>query len=70
MKVKKTSKKKRKHKNIIYEMNERKYMPGSRVLLRNEKWKLRKCERQRETVENKSNCEDDRLQETREKYQK
>jgi hypothetical protein len=32
-------------------------------LLRNEKWKLRRCERQTEMEER---CEDDRLQETRE----
>lgn len=40
-------------------------MQGLRGLLRIEKWDLRKCQRT-ETEESKLNCEDDRLQETRE----
>jgi hypothetical protein len=51
-------------------MNERKYTQGLRVLLRNEKWELRKCERQTKTEQNKLKCEDDRLQETRENTRK
>jgi hypothetical protein len=54
------------HVKVMKRTKENTCKQGLRVLLRNETWKVGKCERQTETEENKSNFEYDRLLGTRE----